>query len=157
MEADALAAFDYLRGLPGNGGRIVVHGHSMGSFLAGHVAAHRPAAGVVLESSATTTEQWVDAGMPGLAKPFIRKVAIDDHLRGRGNLANMARIEEPLLLLVGARDGTTPPRLSQGLYDASPLPPGRKTLATVKGAGHADVMTRAEAIGAYRTCLTALN
>lgn len=156
MEADALAAFDYLRGLLGGGGRILVHGHSMGSFLAGHVAAHRPAAGVVLESSATTTEQWVDAGMPGAAKPFIRKVEIDPSLRGRGNLANMARIDEPLLLLVGAKDGTTPPRLSQGLYAASPLPEGRKTLQIVTGAGHTDAMTKPDGIAAYRTFLAGL-
>ena len=157
MEADALAAFDYLRGLGGGGGRIVVHGHSMGSFLAGHVGAHRPAAGIVLESSATTTEQWVEAGTPGAAKPFIRKVDIAPSLRGRGNLANMARIEERLLLLVGAKDGTTPPRLSAGLYAASPLPGSRKTLKTVTGAGHADVMTKADAIGAYRAFLAALD
>jgi fermentation-respiration switch protein FrsA (DUF1100 family) len=157
MEADALAAFDYLRGLAGGPGRIVVHGHSMGSFLAGHVAAQRPAAGVVLESSATTTEQWIDAGMPGLARPFIKKVEIDPTLRGRGNLANMARIEEQLLVLVGAKDGTTPPRLSRGLYAASPLPAGRKTLATVAGAGHADVMTKAETLRVYRAFLDSLD
>jgi hypothetical protein len=156
MEGDALTAYDYLRGLLGGQSNIVVHGHSMGSFLAGHVAAQRPTAGVVLESSATTTEQWVAAGTPGAAKLFIRKVDIADSLRGRGNLANMARIDEPLLLLVGAKDATTPPRLSQGLYAASPLPPGRKTLATVARAGHADVMTKPDAIRAYRAFLASL-
>lgn len=155
MEADALAAFDHLRGLGGAAGAIVVHGHSMGSFLAGHVAANRPAAGAVLESSATTTEQWVASGTPGLVKPFL-KVDIAEALRGRGNLANMARIEEPLLLLVGAKDGTTPPVLSRGLYAASPLPEGRKILKVVARAGHADVMTRPETIQAYRAFLASL-
>jgi hypothetical protein len=157
MEADALAAFDHLRGLGGSGSRIVVHGHSMGSFLAGHVGAHRAAAAIVLESSATTTEQWVSAATPGAAKLFIRKAKIDPSLRGRGNLANMRLIDEPLLLLVGAKDGATPPRLSEGLYAASPLPEGRKVLKTVAGAGHADVMTKAEAIGAYRAFLSRLD
>ena len=147
---DGAIAFDHLRDLVGPGGRIVVHGHSLGSFIAGHVAASRSTQGVVLESSATTTEDWVKAGTPGFAKPFIRKVEIDPSLRGRGNLAMMNRIEEPLLLLVGARDGTTPPRLSQSLYAASPLTGERKTLRVVRGAGHADVMTKAEAIEAYR-------
>lgn len=157
MESDALAVFDYLRGLTGSGQRIVLHGHSLGSFIAGHVAANRAAAGTVLESSATTTEQWVAASTPGAAKPFIRKVDIAEGLRGRGNLANMARIEEPLLLLVGAKDGTTPPRLSQGLYAASPLPETRKTLRTIAGAGHGDVMTKVETIRAYRAFLTGLD
>lgn len=157
MEADALAVFDHLRGLVGNEGRIVLHGHSLGSFLAGHVAANRPASGVVLESSATTTEQWVAASTPGAFKPFIRKVDIAEQLRGRGNLANMARIDEPLLLLVGAKDRTTPPRLSEGLYAASPLPATRKTLRTIAGAGHENVMTRPETIRAYRAFLDGLD
>ena len=133
MEADALAAFDYAQKLVGPAGRIVVHGHSLGSFIAGHVAANRPTAGVVLESSATTAEEWIKVGMPGYAKALVRKVEIDPNLRGRGNLAMMPRIEEPVLLLVGARDGTTPPILSRHLYEASPLPAGRKTLKVVKG------------------------
>jgi fermentation-respiration switch protein FrsA (DUF1100 family) len=157
IESDALAAFDHARKLVGADGRIVVHGHSLGSFFAGHVAAHRQTAGVVLESSATTTEDWVRTGMPGIARPFIRKVEIDPNLRGRGNLANMPRIDEPLLLLVGAKDGTTPPSLSRGLYAASPLPAGRKTLEVVAGAGHSDVMTKAGAITAYRALLMKLD
>lgn len=156
MEGDSLAAFDFARRLVGPDGRIVVHGHSLGSFFAGHVAAHRDAAGVVLESSATTTEDWVEAGTPGAARLFIRKVEIDPNLRGRGNLAVVPRIEEPLLLLVGAKDGATPPSLSQGLYAASPLPEGRKTLQVVPGAGHANVMTKAGAIAAYRAFLASL-
>jgi fermentation-respiration switch protein FrsA (DUF1100 family) len=155
MEADSLALFDHLRSLAGDR-RIVLHGHSLGSFIVGHVAAHRPAAGIVLESSATTTEQWVAASTPGAIKPFL-KVDIANDLRGRGNLANMARIEEPLLLLVGAKDGTTPPRLSRGLYAASPLPETRKTLRIISGAGHGDVMTRPEAIRAYRAFLASLD
>jgi hypothetical protein len=156
MQADALASFDYLRSLVGSEGRIVLHGHSLGSFVAGHVAANRPAGGVVLESSATTTEQWVAASTPGAARLFVRKVDIDSGLRGRGNLANMPLIEEPVLLLVGAKDRTTPPRLSQGLYAASPLPPARKSLRVIAGAGHEDVMTRPETVAAYRAFLASL-
>ena len=157
LEADGIVAFDYLSeriGVPPP--RIVVHGQSLGSFIAGHVAARRPAGGVVLESSATTTEEWVDANVRGLARVFVR-TRIDPALRGRGNLANMAAIEEPLLLLVGSADRTTPPRLSDSLYAASPLPAGRKTLLVVPGAGHTDVLARAPAIAAYRAFLAGLD
>ena len=62
LEADGVVAFDYLSGTMGVApSRIIVHGQSLGSFIAGHVAAERPAAGVVLESSATTAEDWVNA------------------------------------------------------------------------------------------------
>jgi fermentation-respiration switch protein FrsA (DUF1100 family) len=153
LEADGVAAFDYLEGfLRVPASRIVVHGQSLGSFIAGRVAAERPAAGVVLESSATTTEDWVAANLRG-ARRLVVRAEIDPALRGRGNLANMARIEEPLLLLVGGADRTTPPSLSQALYAASPLPEGRKTLAIVPVAGHNDVLLKPEAIAAYRAFL----
>jgi fermentation-respiration switch protein FrsA (DUF1100 family) len=155
MATDGLAAFDHLARKLGPGGRIVVHGQSLGSFMAGHVAASRPTAGVVLESSATTAEDWMKAATPGLAKPFL-KVRIDSALKGRGNFANMARIEEPLLILVGEKDRTTPPSLSRALYAASPLPAGRKSLVEVPGAGHVDALPRPEALAAYRAFLAAL-
>lgn len=153
FEGDGLAAFDHLTGVLGvPAERVVLHGQSLGSFIAGHVAANRPAGAVVLESSATTTEDWADANLRGAARLFVR-VEIAEALRGRGNLANMARIEEPLLILSGERDRTTPPRLARALYEASPLPPGRKTVIIVRGANHNDVMLRPDAIGAYRALL----
>jgi uncharacterized protein len=153
LEADGVAAFDYLEGvLHVPASRIVVHGQSLGSFIAGRVAAERPTGGVVLESSATTTEDWVAANLRG-ARRLVVRAEIDPALRGRGNFANMARIEEPLLLLVGAQDRTTPPSLSRALYAASPLPTGRKTLAIVPAAGHNDVLLKPEATAAYRVFL----
>jgi hypothetical protein len=156
LEADGLAAFDYLTraaGVPPD--RVVVHGQSLGSFIAGHVAANRPAGGAVLESSATTAEDWVDASHRGLARALVR-VRIDETLRGRGNLPNMARIEEPLLILVGANDRTTPPRLAQALYAASTLPAERKTLFVALEADHNDVMVKPQTLAAYRHFLNGL-
>ena len=153
FEADGIAAFDYLARLDGfDPQSIVVHGQSLGSFTAGRVAAARPAAGVVLESSATTTEDWVAANHRGVARALVR-VEIDETLRGRGNLANMPAIDEPLLILVGRNDRTTPPALSQALHAASPLPEGRKTLAVIDGAGHNDVLFRPAATRAYAAFL----
>jgi hypothetical protein len=156
LESDGVAAFDYLAGtLAVAPAGIVVHGQSLGSFIAGGVAAERATAGVVLESSATTTEEWVDSNLRGIARLVVRP-RIAETLRGRGNLANMARIEEPLLILVGERDTTTPPRLSQALYAASPLPEGRKRIAPIPGAGHNDVMDQPQAIATYRAFLATL-
>jgi fermentation-respiration switch protein FrsA (DUF1100 family) len=149
-EEDGLASFDYLRGLSSN--PILVHGHSMGSFMAGHVAAHRDTAGVILESSVTTTEDWVKSRTGGVMGRLLR-VEIDPALSGRGNAANVARIEEPLLIVVGGKDKTTPPVLSQRLYDASPLPAGRKQLVVVPEANHQNVMIAKTVHAAYRRLL----
>jgi len=147
LETDGAAAFDYLAGLPGiDRAHIIVHGQSLGSFTAGYVAAHRDTAGVVLESSVTSTEDWVGAVMGP-------SVTIAPSLRGRGNLRHMAAITEPLLLLVGEADRQTPARLSQGLFTASTLPPSRKLLSIIPGANHNDVMLHPGAIDAYRSFL----
>lgn len=145
LESDGLAAFDHLAALRGiDPARIIVHGQSLGSFTAGHVAAHRPTAGVVLESSVTSTEQWARMQLGAGA-------TIAEPLRGKGNLRYMPAIEEPVLVLVGAADRITPPALSQALFDASPLPAARKALSIVPGAGHNDVLAKPEALAAYRS------
>jgi fermentation-respiration switch protein FrsA (DUF1100 family) len=149
VETDGLAAFDHLVSLPGiDAGAVVVHGQSLGSFVAGEVAAKRATAGVILESSATTAEEWAAARVPLAAKPFVR-IRLEEKLKGRGNLSRMRDIEEPLLLLVGAQDRTTPPRLSERLYAASTSPSSRKTLVVVPGAGHNDVLAHSSAAEAY--------
>ncbi len=149
-EEDALAAFDYLR--RATSGPILVHGHSMGSFMAGHVAANRDTAAAILESSATTTEDWVASRTGGIVGKLVR-VELDPALKGRGNAANVARIEEPLLIIVGGKDKTTPPVLSQRLYDASPLPAGRKQLVLVPQANHQNVMIAKTVHAAYARVL----
>jgi uncharacterized protein len=158
IESDGLAAFDYLGRLPRVGSdRIVVHGQSLGSFIAGHVAANRSTRAVVLESSVTSTEEWVSAQAraAGAAGALVT-VKLAESLKGRGNLRNMPLIDEPLLLMVGANDKTTPPRFSESLYQASPLPAGRKMLVVVNGAGHNDALAQPEAIAAYRRFLDGL-
>jgi hypothetical protein len=151
IQADGIAAFDYLSGI-GPAGPIVVHGQSLGSFIAGHVGASRPAGGVVLESSVTTTEEWAKA-RAGNAPV---RVTVSDAIKGEGNSRNMPLISEPLLLLVGSRDAVTPPKLSESLYQASPLPAGRKTLAIIPAAGHNDVLLQPAARQAYAAFLGAL-
>jgi fermentation-respiration switch protein FrsA (DUF1100 family) len=151
IQADGLAAFDYLSRLAG-AGLIVVHGQSLGSFIAGHVAASRPAAGVVLESSVTTTEEWAKS-RAGNAPV---KVSVAKEIRGQGNLRNMPLISEPLLLLVGRDDKITLPKLSETLYQASRLPQNRKTLAVIDGAGHNNVLLKPAAIEAYGRFLASI-
>ena len=149
---DGVAVFDYLAAVPRVAKtRIVVHGQSLGSFIAGHVAAERDLAGVVLESTITTAEEWVRGRAGGIP------ITIAPALRGLGNQRNMTRIAEPMLLLVGQADDTTPPALSEALFRQSPLAPGRKTLAVIAGAGHNDVLLKPAGQQAYRAFLRRLD
>ncbi len=150
LQSDALMVFDRVAALPNVGG-VVVHGLSLGSFIAGYVGANRDAAGVVLEASATTPEEWAEARVPLFYKPFVR-IRVEESLQAIDNRAAVERITEPLLLLVGDEDEVTPPVLSHRLYEASPLPKSEKTLVVVEGAGHG-VQQQAVFAGVYQAFL----
>lgn len=148
VKADAVAAFDALR--ERNGGRpIAVHGFSLGSFLAAHIATQRPVAGLVLESTATNVDDWAHAQIPWLAKPFIH-VDIAEALRRQSNVDALRAYRGPLLLLTGSRDPITPPRFAQRLFEASPTPAAAKRVVIAPGKTHGDVLESEAAIAAYR-------
>lgn len=149
LMTDAEEVFDHVTRLPGvQPGSTVVHGLSLGSFMAGRVAARRPSAGLVLEGSATSAEEFASAQIPWYAKPVIR-LEISPGLQGQGNLQYMDDIDEPLLVLVGERDTVTRPAFSRRLFEASTLPASRKRFALIAGATHNDTMQKPEAIRAY--------
>ncbi|GAB2518044.1 alpha/beta hydrolase [Lysobacter humi (ex Lee et al. 2017)] len=135
--ADGVALFDRAHGLPDVAARpLVIHGHSLGSFVAGHVAEVRRLDALVLEATATTAEDWI-GGFTGLPW-YVRRVEPDRRLAGRGNAALMPVLDEPLLLVAGERDATTRPAMARALYDAAAVPAARKELLVVPGAGHMD-------------------
>lgn len=149
LMTDAEEVFDHVTRLPGlRPDATVVHGLSLGSFMAGHVAARRPTAGLVLEGSATSAEEFASAQIPWFARPVVR-LEISPGLQGQGNLQYMDDINEPLLVLVGQRDTVTRPVFSRRLFEASTLPASRKRLAVIAGATHSDTMQQPEAIAAY--------
>lgn len=154
LQADAVDIVDAARRLRPSD-KLVIHGQSLGSFLAGHAATARTVDGVVLESSATTTEDWVAAQL-GPTQRRLTRVIIDPSLSGQGNLSNVAAIRAPTLFLVGADDTTTPPSLSQELYAASPLPSGIKRLVVVPRAGHDNVLEQPTALREYNLFLRAV-
>ena len=118
---------------------LIVHGHSLGSFMAGHVADTARLDGLVLESTAPSAEAWA-AQLRRVQKPWIRavvwRVKPTGALAGRGNAEVASRLDEPVLYLVGDRDDITPPRFARGLYDATPHVGSGKQLVVVPGASH---------------------
>lgn len=142
LMADALIVYDHLRAdqalahLP-----LIVHGQSLGSFLAGHVAATRTLDGLVLESSVTSTGDWVAHArrqQPWWQRILVRRVDIAPELAGRGNLEVARQLDEPVLFVVGELDPLTPPAFSGALYEAAPLAKEHKELLVVPGVAHND-------------------
>ena len=141
LYGDGVAIHDHLRALPAVSARpLIVHGHSLGSFTAGQVASQRQLDGLVLESSATTTAEWL-SGRAGAFAPLVKPLAwlaVDPQLRRQGNATIAKRLDEPTLFVVGERDEVTRPAMARALYRAAPLPEYGKRLTIVPTATHMD-------------------
>jgi len=144
---DALALYDHLvneRGVDPD--HLVVWGHSLGSFLATHVADKRPVAGVVLENPATNVDGWVDHLFPWYVRLFLG-VDVDPTLREEDNVARLRSLQAPLLVVAGEEDNVTDPAMARRLYDVAGSE--HKELVTVPGGGHNNLYEEAAVQDAY--------
>jgi len=116
---DALAMYDHvIKDLDVDPDRLVVWGHSLGSFLATHVANQRRVAGLVLENPATNVDDWVGHLLPWYLRLFLG-VDVDPALRGEDNLRRIRQIKAPLLVVGGGQDEVTDPAMARELHDAA--------------------------------------
>nr|WP_175001375.1 alpha/beta fold hydrolase [Duganella vulcania] len=145
LKEDALREFDLVNAQAP--GRVIVHGQSLGSFIAAYVAQQRPAVrGLVLESTTTNARDWANNMLPWYAWPFVR-VELSEPLRGIDNVVAASGYAGPALVLEGSEDQVTPPRLARRVYDA--LPSTEKRMVMVPGAGHNGVLSSAAVRPAY--------
>ncbi len=151
FRADALAMYDHLveaRGVDPD--RLVVWGHSLGSFLATHVAANRSVAGVVLENPATTVDDWVGHLIPWYVRLFLG-VDVDPVLRSESNRERVQALEVPLLTIGGAEDNVTDPDMARELHAAAGS--SEKDLVIVEEGTHNGLYDAPAVQEAYRTLL----
>ena len=144
MKADALVLFDALNArFPG---RVIVHGQSLGSFMAAYVAQARPVLATVLETTATSAQELVESNLPWYAGPFVR-IEMDASLRQVDNRSAAARFRSPTLVIVAGQDRMTPPRLGKKVFDA--IPRSDKQLLLLEKATHNGALRSEEAGAAY--------
>jgi fermentation-respiration switch protein FrsA (DUF1100 family) len=126
--ADARAALEHLqigRAFPLE--RIVVFGRSLGSAVAVDLAADRPLAGLILESSFTSISDVARAALGIPLGPLIgRRFPVEEKI---------TRVRCPMLFFHGDRDEIVPFELGRRLFAAAPEP---KAFETIAGAGHND-------------------
>lgn len=142
LAADALRVFDHVSArYPGG---VIVHGQSLGSFMAGHVAQQRPAArALVLEATSTNVRDWADANIPWFVK-LVTTVQVDGDLGRIDNVAAVSAYRGASLVLAGEADTVTPAPLARKVYEA--IPGTGKQWFMAAGAdhngifGHKDVM-----------------
>ncbi|HSB62000.1 MAG TPA: alpha/beta hydrolase [Vicinamibacteria bacterium] len=126
---DARAAHRHLareRGVPPE--RLVLFGESLGSAVALELALSRPCRALVLESPFTSIPDMAAVAFPVLPLRALVRTRYD-------NLAKIARLGVPLLVLHGERDEVVPFEQGRRLFEAAPEP---KRFFAIPGAGHND-------------------
>lgn len=125
---DAQAAYEWLRRRHGPSDHLIVHGQSLGTAVAVHLAASSPVAGVILESPFTSI-----GDVAHLILPYLGPLLVG----GFDSASKIARIDAPLLILHGDQDDLIPCDMGQRLYDLAKEP---KTFREVEGAGHGNLL-----------------
>jgi uncharacterized protein len=110
--------------------RVVLYGESLGSGVAVRLASEHPVTGVILDAPYTST-----ADIAKLTYWFVPvELLMRDQFR---SIEVIDKINAPLLILHGERDGLIPIRLGQKVYDAAREP---KRFVRLPGANHVDVL-----------------
>ena len=123
---DGRAALAYLRRQGVRPEKTVIAGHSLGTGVAVRMAAEHRIAGLILDapfSSAVDVAQWRYFFLP-VWLLMLDRYTSQDHI---------AKIEAPLLIFHGDRDGTVPLRFGQRLFEHAVEP---KEMHILAGAGH---------------------
>ncbi len=124
LKADALIAADYALGL---GKPLIVQGYSLGTGLATHVAARRPAERVVLTAPYDRLCRLMaaKAWLPACHLPFVQRW---------NSYQDASALSAPVLVLHGTEDPLIPPEFSAAFEG---LPTVSREL--IDGASHADL------------------
>lgn len=119
-----------------NGLPLILHGHSMGTFLSAYIADEFEADAYILESPVTEVDQWTRRLVPWILRPFIR-FDIADAIRNESNIKRVESTRLPLLIAGGTADEVTPFEMAETLYSKSAS--GDKRLIEVEGGTHNDL------------------
>ena len=134
LKADGIAAYHHVRdSLNITPEELIIHGHSVGTFVATYVAARKDLAGLVLQSPITNAEDMTDALVPNILKPLVN-FEIAQVLQQENNLEEIQAVSEPLLVTCGTDDNITPKAMAKSLHDHAPME--EKKLKLIKGGSH---------------------
>ncbi|KZN30594.1 hypothetical protein N480_06440 [Pseudoalteromonas luteoviolacea S2607] len=133
---------------------LIVHGFSLGSFVAAQVAKQQPIDGLIMEGSATNITEWVDEAMPWYTK-MLFNVQVDKAFYTVDNKEVLQdTYKGPLLVIGGGKDEQTPIALTHGLFSASQSQ--NKQLVIADEAGHNNMFENKDVRTAYQTFLSHL-
>lgn len=142
LKSDGLAAYDFLvREKQVEPQKLIVHGHSLGSFIASYVASEQPAAGLILECPVTDAKDWTGRLVPWFLKPVVR-FEIESALLENSNVKRLSSISTPLLVIAGKNDQITPIGMAEKLFQVAKS--DDKQITIIPNGGHNDLPQREE-------------
>lgn len=107
---DGKAAFDYVLHLPRvDSQRIILWGTSLGGAVAIDIALHRPAAGLILESTFTSIKDMAAIHYPFLPARYLLRTKLN-------SIDKISQVHIPVLIIHGTRDGIVPIRFGKELF-----------------------------------------
>ena len=124
---DGAAAYDWLASKGYRPDQIILHGESLGTAVATHLAVNRASAGLVLEAPFTSAGAVAAKVLPVLGPALVW---------GYNTKKWIGRIRVPLLIIHGDEDEVIAYDFGQELFRAAPEP---KTFWTIQGATHNDL------------------
>jgi uncharacterized protein len=123
---DGKSAYAYLRTRSDiDSTRIIIYGHSIGTFVASRVGGIYPIAGVVLEGAISNTKEMSDVALKERAPWYLRwlvKISADSIVLGLDNTKQVSSIMKPLLVITGEKDNLAPPEMGRKVYEAAGSP-----------------------------------
>ena len=147
LKDDSQVALDYLQQTQEvDPASVIVHGHSLGTFVGLHLATSAPVGGVMLENPATNADAWARQLVPWFLRLFV-SLQFDDALRGEDNIERIRALDRPVLIAAGGADEVTPPAMAETLYDETSA--ADKELVRIEEGGHNGLHAFAEYRDAY--------
>lgn len=144
MKEDALLIYDRFREKTKT--KLIVHGYSLGSFMASHVAQHRPIDGLILQATANTMEAIINTRIPAFVRTLVR-FELNDGLRSMDNVEALSGYMGAGLLISGEQDDQTPVPLGRLVFDA--IPSQEKRFLLVKDGTHSNLLHSEQVKTAY--------
>ena len=129
VAADAVSAYDYLRGLGVAPDDIAVYGESLGTAVATRLCLQRKAQALVLEAPFTSV---VDVGLLMWPLLPLNYIMVDQYR----TIDRIGNVDVPLFIIHGGRDVVIPLDQARRVLHAAQEP---KTLSVVPRAGHNDL------------------
>ncbi len=129
IAADAVSAYDYLRGLGVTPQDIVLYGESLGTAVATRLSLQRDAQALVLEAPFTSV---VDVGRLMWPLLPLGLIMVDQYR----TIDRIGQVDTPLFIIHGGRDNVIPLDHARRVFHAANEP---KTLSVVPRAGHNDL------------------